>query len=113
MNRNAVKDVRSIQKHASQVQRLADAVVNDKTFVASLVDAAHGGSSAALERLIKDVGVESDVYISITDGVEPGTGAAAKAKKSGARTKTTTVTIGIGWFSISVTVKKETKDTKE
>ena len=113
MNRNAVKDVRSIQKHASQVQKLADAVVNDRTFVASLVDAAHDGNSAALERLIKGVGVESDVHISIIDGVEPGTGTAAKGKGSGVRTNTTTVTSGIGWFSISVTVKKETKDTNK
>src|SRR5690348_16596672 len=105
MARSDASDIREIRNYAGQVQRIASALSEDKDFAKRLIDAVHGGSSAG--------------RISTVDGAESGTaggtrsGAAtprAKAKAAAqTKTKTITVTVGIGPFSISVTVKKESK----
>lgn len=115
MAKSDATDIRNIRKYASQVQRIASALSDDGEFARRLVDAVHSGSSAEVERIFSDLDVSSDVRISMVDETESGTGSSlatprktAKAA-SKSKTKTITVTIGIGWFSISVTVKKESK----
>lgn len=119
MARSDASDIREIRNYAGQVQRIASALSEDKDFAKRLIDAVHGGSSAGVEKVFTELGVSSDVRISTVDGAELGTaggtrsGAAtprAKAKAAAqTKTKTITVTVGIGPFSISVTVKKESK----
>lgn len=117
MARSDVSDIREIRKYAGQVQRIASALSDDKDFAKRLVDAVHGGS-AEVERVFTELDVSSDVRISTVEGTELGAAGAragagvprAKAKAAAqSKTKTITVTIGIGPFSISVTVKKESK----
>lgn len=119
MAKSDATDIRNIRKYASQVQRIAGALSEDGDFARRLIDAVHSGSSAEVERIFTDLDVSSDVRISTVDGTEStiedgiGSGAATTRKAAKAasksKTKTITVTIGIGWFSISVTVKKESK----
>lgn len=110
MARSDVGDIREIRKYAGQVQRVASALSDDKDFAKRVVDAVHSGSSAEVERVFAELDVSSDVRITTVDGTEPGhVVAKGRAKAAQSKTKTITVTIGIGWFSISVTVKKESK----
>ena len=115
----SMSDIREIRKYAGQVQRLAGALSDDEDFAKRLIDAVHSGSSAEMEKVFKKLDVSTDVRISTVDGTDlstaVGAGSGAEAPKAKARaaaapkTKTITVTIGIGPFSISVTVKKDSK----
>ena len=111
MARSDMRDIREIRKYAGQVQRIASALADDGDFARRLIDAAHSGSSAEMERVFADLDVSSDVRISTVD--ETGSGPASSTKRARAaaksKTRTITVTVGIGWFSILVTVKKESK----
>ncbi len=111
MARSDMSDIRDIRKYAGQVQRIASALSDDKEFAKRLIESVHSGSSAELERVFAELDVSSDVRITTVDGTEPGTAVTKqKAKAATApKTRTITVTIGIGPFSVSVTVKKESK----
>ena len=110
---------REIRSYAGQVQRLASALSEDAEFARRLIDAVHSGSSAEVERIFSGLDVGTDVRIATLDETEAGTaggagpgspepGQTARAAQK-TKIKTITVTIGIGPFSISVTVKKESK----
>jgi hypothetical protein len=109
-------DVRGVQSYVSQVGRIADALSTDDSLAQRVIDAVHSGSSSAIERVFTDIGVESEVSLSILDRTETdedtdksaGETIARTASKP-TRTRTITVTIGIGPISISVTVKKDSK----
>ncbi|WP_424682698.1 hypothetical protein [Frateuria sp. YIM B11624] len=111
MARSDMRDIREIRKYAGQVQRIASALADDGDFARRLIDAVHSGSSAEMERVFADLDVSSDVRISMVDETGPGPATPTKRARAAAKskTKTITVTVGIGWFSISVTVKKESK----
>lgn len=109
-------DVRGVQSYVAQVGRVADALTRDDALAQHVIDAVHSGSSAAIERLFAQIGVESEVSVSVVDRAEPNgrPGGAhgetiARTTTTPAKTKTITVTIGIGPISISVTVKKDSK----
>lgn len=111
MARSDIRDIREIRKYAGQVQRIASALSDDEDFAKRLIDAVHSGSSAEVEGVFAGLDISSDVRISTLDETESGPAMpAAKAKAAAkSKTRTITVTVGIGWFSISVTVKKESK----
>jgi hypothetical protein len=112
MARSDARDVRELRKYAGQVQRVASALSEDGDFARRLIDAVHSGSSAEVERVFAEIDVDSDVRISTVDETATGAPTATTKRARGAaqsRTKTFTVTVGIGWFSVSVTVKKESK----
>lgn len=118
MARSDMGDFREIRKYAAQVQRAAHAIAEDKEFAKRLIDAVHTGSSAEVEEVFAGLDIGSDVRLYTVDATESaesgsGHGAVHHEKASSAATKpktrTISVTIGIGPFSISVTVKKESK----
>jgi hypothetical protein len=125
---STLHDVPGVQKLITQIGQVTDALSKDDALVQRVIDAVHGGSSAEVERVFTDIGVESQVRVVTVDGADPAaaaTGGAAQADTgqadvgqgttamaratAPARTKTITVTIGIGPISISITVKKDSK----
>jgi hypothetical protein len=130
---STLHDVPGVQKLIAQIGQVADALSKDDALVQRVIDAVHSGSSAEVERVFTDIGVDSQVRVVTVDGADPAAAASAGATQADAaqghtgqgdvaqgtaamaratapaRTKTITVTIGIGPFSISVTVKKDSK----
>lgn len=118
----SMHEVAGIQKYATQVAQVADAVSKGDALTKRIIDAVHSGSSAAVERIFTEVGVDTRVSLSTVDAssAEPGSrveagggalsdtqqGSVAEAQNQTAKTRTVTVTIGIGPISISVTVTK-------
>jgi hypothetical protein len=110
MARSDARDVRELRKYAGQVQQVASALSEDGDFARRLIDAVHSGSSAQVEKVFAEIDVDSDVRISTVDETGSGTATTKRARAAAkSKTRTITVTVGIGWFSVSVTVKKESK----
>jgi hypothetical protein len=113
---DTMHDVPSVQRYAAELARLTTAVSSDEKLAQQVIDAVHRGSGATVERLFKEVGVDSQVSIERTDGIPPrlrvplgllgGTEQLA-ANRTSTRTTTVTVEVGIGPISISFTVTKE------
>lgn len=108
--------VQGVQHYVRQVGTVAEALSGDDDLTRKVIDAVHRGNGAAIEKLFAEKGVDSVVTISSVDGpagdegATGDTGAAmARTSGSGPRTKTITIEIGIGPFSVSVTVKKDSK----
>jgi len=121
--------VEGLQRYAVQVGQVADALSKGDALTTRLIDAVHSGSSAAVEKVFTEVGVDTVVTISTVDGPAstdevpaggdltdpalPGTPTSpagqSAARSAPTKVRTITVTIGIGPISISVTVKKESK----
>jgi hypothetical protein len=130
---STLHDVPGVQKLITQIGQVTDALSKDDALVQRVIDAVHSGSSAEVERVFTDIGVDSQVRVVTVDGADPaaaasggagqadagqadtgqadvGQGTSAMARAAApARTKTITVTIGIGPISISITVKKDSK----
>jgi hypothetical protein len=106
--------VQGVQHYVRQVGKVAEALARDDELTKRVIDAVHRGSSSAVEKLFSDLGVESAVTITTVDGPADtdGTGGTIARSNTGAsagKTKTITISIGIGPFSVSVTVKKDSK----
>lgn len=114
---DTMHDVPSVQRYAAELARLTTAVSSDEKLAQQVIDAVHRGSGATVERLFKEVGVDSQVSIARTDGIPPrlrgiplgplGTTDELAANRTSTRTTTVTVEVGIGPISISFTVTKE------
>ena len=128
----SLHDIEGVQKYAVQVGQVADALSKGDALTTRLIDAVHSGSSAAVEKVFSEVGVDTVVTITtvdgpvlpdasavddLTDAVQPGTTTSlagqfhdsVTARAAPTKTRTITVTIGIGPISVTVTVKKESK----
>jgi hypothetical protein len=105
--------VQGVQHYVQQVGKVAEALAGDDDLTKKVIDAVHRGSSSTVEKLFGELGVESAVTITTVDGPAEtdGTGGtiARTNTGTGAKTKTITISIGIGPFSVSVTVKKDSK----
>ena len=111
---DSLHEVAGIQKYATQVGQVADALSKGDALTQRLIDAVHSGDSAAVQAVFAEVGVDTQVTLKTVDATDtahpdtgqntpqPGTAAASKPK-----VRTVTVTIGIGPISISVTVTKK------
>lgn len=118
--------VEGVQRYAVQVGQVADALSKGDALTTRLINAVHSGSSAAVEKVFSEVGVDTVVTISTVDGPASGDDAVvgdltdpalpvtstppaglSAARPAPTKTRTVTVTIGIGPISITVTVKKE------
>lgn len=104
--------VDGVQHYVRQVGKVAEALSGDDDLTKKVIDAVHRGSSSSVEKLFGELGVESVVTITAVDGPsgsEGTPGTLARSNTGGTKTKTITIEIGIGPFSVSVTVKKESK----
>lgn len=106
--------VQGVQHYVQQVGKVAEALAGDDDLTKKVIDAVHRGSSSSVEKLFSDLGVESAVSITTVDGPADmdgtsGTIARTNTGTGAGKTKTITISIGIGPFSVSVTLKKDSK----
>ena len=113
---DSLHEVAGIQKYATQVGQVADALAKGDALTQRLIDAVHSGDSAAVQAVFAEVGVDTQVTLKTVDASDiahadtsPNTAqqGPATARAQTPMVRTVTVTIGIGPISISVTVTKK------
>jgi hypothetical protein len=88
------KNVRALQLYSKQVGRLADALSKDGALTERVITASQHNEPAQVERMFKEVGVESKVAIT-------GAGKVGTAGEQADLVHVVTVTIGVGPVSVS------------
>jgi hypothetical protein len=110
---DSLHEVAGIQKYATQVGQVADALSKGDAITSRLLAAVHSGDSVAVQKVFAEVGVDTRVTLKTVDASDlaesgPAAGqATAAARAQTPKVRTVTVTIGIGPISISVTVTKK------